>query len=67
MKNLLHPTQFRPAGLPTVIKLCIEPGAVYKYVNAYASILKGVRTPFLECIYAIPTALLNVSFKIGKF
>lgn len=66
MKNLLHPTHFLPAGLPTVIKLCIEPRAVYKYVNAYIGILEGVRTLFLECIYAIPTVLLNVSFNIGK-
>jgi len=41
MKNLLHPTHSLPVGLPTVIKLCIEPRAVYKYVNACVGILEG--------------------------
>lgn len=42
MKNLLHPTRFLPVGLPTVIKLCMEPRAAYKYVNAYVGILEGL-------------------------
>lgn len=66
MKNLLHPTHFLPVELPTVIKLCIEPRAIYKYVNAYILILERTRTPFSEYIYDIPTILLNVSFNIEK-